>query len=163
MGKKKKKKADAYDWSQFTLRIAISASPEKVFKAWTHGPTIAKWFSVKAKMEPKKGGKVSFEWLGGDKMDDTVIAVTKNRKLVIPFGHKGEKVEVTIKKDGRGSICELHQYDMKTSKKDKIHMHMGCKTGWVFFLTNLKSVLEKRIDLRSHDPKRSYTQHFVNS
>ena len=152
-----------FDWSKFFLRIAIKAPPEKVFKAWTDGKIVSKWFSVKAEIEPKKNGRIYYEWLANDKLETKVIEIVKNRKFVIPFGSKGVIVEVKIKKDGRGSICELRQYNMKTGPKDRVGMHMGCKTGWVFFLTNLKSYLEHGIDLRSHDKKRSYNQNFVNS
>ncbi len=159
----KTKKAKPFDWTRFYLKIAINASPEKVFRAWTYAPEISKWFTVKTEFEAKKNGRIYFEWLGGDKMNDKVIAITKNRRLVIPFGTKGEKVEITVTKDGKGSICTLTQYDMKTTTKDKINMHMGCKQGWTFFLANLKSYLEHGIDLRSHNPKRSYREHFINS
>ena len=42
-------------------------------------------------------------------------------------------------------------------------MHMGCRAGWVFFLTNLKAYLEHGIDLRTTDPKMTYREGFVNS
>ena len=156
-------KAKKFDWSRFLLKIAINVSPEKVFKAWTDGKIVSKWFSVKAEIEPKKNGRIYYEWLAGDKLEARIIEIVKNRKLVIPFGSKGEIVEVKIKKHGRGSICELRQYNMKTGPKDRVNMHMGCKTGWTFFLTNLKSYLEHGIDLRSNDKRRSYRQNFVNS
>ena len=155
--------AKKFDWSRFLLKIAIKASPEKVFKAWTDGKIVSRWFSVKAEIEPKKNGRIYYEWLAGDKLEARIIEIVKNRKFVIPFGSKGERLEVKIKKHGSGSICELRQYNMKTGPKDRVNMHMGCKTGWVFFLTNLKSYLEHGIDLRSHDKKRSYNQNFVNS
>ena len=157
------KKTKPFDWTSFYLKIAINASPEKVFRAWTDAKELSSWFTVKTEFEAKKNGRIHFEWLGGDKMDAKVISITKNRQVIIPFGGKGEKVKVVVKKDGKGAVCELYQYDMKTSEKDKTAMHMGCKQGWTFFLTNLKSYLEHGIDLRSHNPKRSYREHFINS
>jgi len=152
-----------FDWSKFVLRIAISVPPEKVFQAWTDGTIVSKWFTVKSIIEPKKNGRVYFEWLAGDKMEAKVISISKNKTFVFPFGNKGEEVSVTVKKDGSGSVCELRQYNMKTTPKDKWNMHRGCIQGWTFFLTNLKSYLEHDIDLRGHDPKKSYKQDFVNS
>ncbi|HWR82653.1 MAG TPA: SRPBCC domain-containing protein [Candidatus Deferrimicrobium sp.] len=155
--------AKKYDWTQFTLKIEIGATPAQVFRAWTDDKVVPKWFTVKAKIEPRKNGRIHFEWLGGDVLDGRVIAITKNRRFVFPFGKGNEQVEVAITKSGRGSICRLHQYGMKTTPKARWEMFVGCKEGWTFFLTNLKCYLEHGIDLRSHDPQKCYRQGFVNS
>jgi len=152
-----------YDWSRFALKIPIAVSPQKVFRAWTDDKEIVKWFTIKAEIEPKKNGNIYFEWLAGDKFSSKVIAVRKNQLFVFPFGNNGEEVEIKIRKWGKGSICELRQYNMKTTPKARWEMHRGCLTGWTFFLTNLKVWLESGLDLRSHDPKMSYEQGFINS
>ena len=158
-----KNKSKPFDWTKFFLRIAIDTSPEKVFQAWTDDKIVTKWFTVKAEMEPKKKGRIFWEWLGCDKLDTKNIDFVPNKKFVFPFGSKGEQVAITIVPDSSGAICELRQTKMKTDPKSRIAMHMGCKQGWTFFLTNLKSYLEHGIDLRSHDTNRSYNQNFVNS
>jgi uncharacterized protein YndB with AHSA1/START domain len=158
-----KEKSKPFDWTKFFLHIAIDAPPEKVFQAWTDDKVVIKWFTVKAEMEPKKKGRIIWEWLGGDKLETKNIDFVPPKKFVFPFGSKGEQVAVTIVPDGNGSVCELRQTKMKTDSKSRISMHMGCKQGWTFFLTNLKSYLEHGVDLRSHDPSRSYNQNFVNS
>ena len=153
----------SYDWSQFRQKIEIEVSPEKVFKAWTDPKMIVKWFVVKAVIEPRKNGHLYFEWLAGDKLDTRILAIRRPTKLVFPFGSKGEKVAVSIRKKGKGSLVELHQYDLKTTPKDRVQMHLGCREGWAFFLTNLKAFLEHGVDLRSHDAGRSYRQGYINS
>ena len=156
-------KAKSFDWSQFTVKIEIKAAPSRVFKAWTDEKIITKWFVEEAVIEPKKHGRLYLKWLTGDKSDDEIIAIRKNSLFHFPFGPKGEEVKVKIRKITGGSVCELHQFNMKTGPKDKIYWHMGCRAGWTFFLTNLKAYLENGIDLRSHNPRRSYKQGFVNS
>lgn len=151
------------DWTQFRLKIEIAAKPEKVFRAWTDDRIVPRWFCVKAEIEPKKKGRLYFEWLGGDKLETRIIDIKKNRLFLFPFGPKGEKVKLTIIPLKKGSGLELHQYDMKTTPKDRWAMHKGCETGWTFFLANLKAYLEHGIDLRSHDPKKSYRQGYINS
>ncbi|MBD3403346.1 hypothetical protein GF420_10660 [candidate division GN15 bacterium] len=79
------------------------------------------------------------------------------------FGNRGEKIRVRIRKSRVGSIGEPEQFDMNTTPKEKVQMHMGCRTGWVFFLANSKAWLEHGVDLRSHDPKKSYRQSDINS
>jgi uncharacterized protein YndB with AHSA1/START domain len=145
------------------LRVALKAPPEKVFRAWTDDKIVSKWFTEKTVIEPKKNGRIYFEWTAGDKMEAKVINIVKNRLFVFPFGNNSERVEVRIKKDGKGSMCELRQLNMKTTDDMKWMMHRGCIQGWTFFLTNLKSYLEHGIDLRGHDKKKSYKQDYVNS
>ena len=155
--------AKKHDWSKFTLKIEIKASPAKVFKAWTDAGTISRWFTVKTEFEPVKSGRIFFEWLGGDKLETTVLAIKKNERLVFPFGPNKEKVEVKFTKSGRGTLLTLRQYDMLTTSESMWSMHKGCEVGWTFFLTNLKAFLEKGIDLRSHDKSQSYKQGYINS
>ncbi len=152
-----------HDWSQFKLRLLINKPVSRVFEAWADGRIVSKWFTENALIEPRKNGRICFEWLAGDKMEAKVTAIAKNRHFTFPFGKKGERVTVRFKKDGRGCICELHQYNMRTSPESKWSMHRGCIQGWTFFLANLKAYLEHGIDLRSHDPKRSYRQDYINS
>jgi uncharacterized protein YndB with AHSA1/START domain len=156
-------KQKPYDWTQFILRVYLKAPADKVYAAWTDAKLITRWFPEKAEIEARRGGRIYLEWVAGDKMDTQVIRARKPTLFVFPFGNKGEEVAVKIKKVKGGTICELHQYHMKTGPKDKVSMHMGCAMGWTFFLANLKAFLEHGVDLRGHDPKRCYRQNFINS
>jgi hypothetical protein len=71
-------------------------------------------------------------------------------------------ITVRISKDGKYSLVELIQEEIPTSAKAKIDSHMGCRTGWTFFLTNLKSVLEGGPDLREMDTKHATQRFLVN-
>lgn len=98
-----------------------------------------------------------------DTLDDKVISVTQGHRLVFPFGKRGEQVEVKLRKRKGGTICELTQSNMRTTPWDRVHMRMGSRGGWTFFLTNLKAWVERGPDLRSHDRKMTYRDGFVNS
>ena len=58
---------------------------------------------------------------------------------------------VTLKKESGMSVVELVQTEIPTDDMGKHYWHLGCKTGWTFYLTNLKSMLEGGIDLRNKD------------
>jgi len=45
----------------------------------------------------------------------------------------------------------LWQENIPTDEKAKVSWHLGCATGWTFYLTNLKSILEGGLDLRNKD------------
>lgn len=157
------KKNRPYDWTQFRLRIEIAAPPQKVFDAWTSRELLEKWFPVAGVIEPRKGGRIMLTFLGGDSHDDRVTSARRPGRLQFPFGKRGEQVRISLRKVRGGTLCELHQFNMGTTPKAKIEMHMGCQQGWTFFLTNLKAFLEHGLDLRSHDPRKSYRQGYVNS
>ena len=156
-------KTKPYDWTQFSLKIEIMAPPEKVYQAWTDDAKIVKWFVEKAVIEPKKNGRIYLVWLGEIAAEYRVTAVRKNGLFGFTFGENAEEVLVRIRKSGHGSVCELRQFNLKTGPADRVAWHMGCKTGWTFFLANLKAWLEHGIDLRSHDPKKSYREGYCNS
>ena len=40
-----------------------------------------------------------------------------------------------------------------TDDKAKENWHIGCKTGWTFYMANMKSMLEGGIDLRNKNEK----------
>ncbi len=145
------------------MKVEIRRPVSAVFKAWTDEREIVKWYVEKAIIEPRRNGRIYLELLTGANSDDKIISIARNRHLTIPYGTKGERLTVRFKKDGRGCICELHQFNMGTLPKDRWEMRRGCAQGWVFFLANLKSYLEHGIDLRSHGPKRSYLKGFVTS
>lgn len=154
---------EKFDWSQFTLRIAIKAAPSKVFTAWTDSKEICKWFAYDALVEPKKDGMFRLTDLYGNTWDLKFIAVRKNSMLHFTFGMNDEQVMVKLRKSGKSTILELTQFNMKTTPNHKWDTHMEQKVGWTFFLTNLKACLEQGTDLRSHDRKRGYLDNFVNS
>lgn len=152
-----------YDWTQFTEKIALAVPPERVFRAWTDQSDIVNWFLSKAILEPIKGGRFYMEFLTGQSGDERVLGIRKNIYFCFTFGKDGETVEVTLKKTKTGTDCILHQFGMKKTEKSRVMWHMGCRNGWVFFLTNLKAYLEHGVDLRSHDPKKTYKDGYVNS
>lgn len=156
-------KVARHDWTQFKLRIFIKKPVSAVFKAWTDDKIVSKWFTEKTVIEPKRNGRVYLEWSTGDKWETKVVSISKNKSFTFPFGSNDERVTVRVKKDGRGCVCEIHQYNMATSPKSKWEMHRSCLQGWTFFLANLKAYLEHGIDLRGHDPKKSYKKGYINA
>ena len=77
-------------------------------------------------------------------------------KLVRPstFNGNGETnmiVLVEISEEGKHTMLSLTQYNIGEDDHSRSHWHIGCMTGWIFYMTNLKSILEGGIDLRNMD------------
>jgi hypothetical protein len=104
-----------------------------------------------------------WEWYynGGMVGEQWILAMRPPTKLTFGFGDTME-VEILLRK--QGSLCEvgLRQYNIPTNALAKQNLHMGCRTAWTFFLTNLKSVAEGGIDLRETSRARTMQLHLVN-
>jgi uncharacterized protein YndB with AHSA1/START domain len=138
-----------YDWSQFTQRVAVAAPVDKVFRMWTDPKQLSSWFVSEAKMDLKKGGEYEWTWFGGSKEEGKILGVKKPNKIIFTFAHS--ICEVEVKKDKRGSLVILRQYDIPTGDEEKVNIHLNCSCGWTFYLTNLKTYLEFGIDLRENE------------
>ena len=84
-----------------------------------------------------------------------------NGKDLLRFTFAGScVVTVTVKIESGETIVELQQENIPLDEDARVHYHLGCLTGWTFYLANLKSVLEGGIDLRN---KNKEIQKVVNA
>jgi hypothetical protein len=60
-------------------------------------------------------------------------------------------VKVTLEKHDPGCLVTLHQYNIPETDEDKSYWDFGCKTGWNFYLTNLKAFMDHGVDLSNTD------------
>lgn len=156
---------EAYDWSKFCKRIDIKAPVETVFKAWSTQAGLEAWFLRTAEFTSpdgrlrrrqesiEKGDTYRWLWHGYD--DSTVETGTildANGKDMLQFSFALTcAVTVTIAKEQGETVVTLWQENIPTDDKSKSTWHLGCATGWTFYLANLKSLLEGGLDLRNKD------------
>lgn len=154
----------SFDWSRFTVRINIkSKSIEQLYRAWATRGGIEYWFlrmseysqpngSLRGDDEPvHKGDTYRWRWFGynddvtetGEILDCNGIDFFKFR-----FGKAGD-CSICIYEEQNEMIVELLQDNIPTDDKAKELWHIGCKTGWTFYLANMKSMFEGGIDLRN--------------
>ena len=125
--------------------------PEHVFEALTDPKLLVKWFLSAAKVERKKGGSYAFDWIGGYHMVGKVEAFEANRAVTYSWHDKieGGKIadttasfEVSEKDDG--TLLRLRHTGFTVPE------HFAeCASRWGYYLTNMKSVLDHGVDLRS--------------
>lgn len=154
-----------YDWSRFVTRINVNAPVEKLYWSWATREGIEYWFlrmseykspdgSLRAGDEPvKKGDNYVWRWHGwSDETTEHGSILECNGKDIFTFSFgKAGNCKVTIKKEGNENIVELVQDNIPTDEQGMHYWHLGCKTGWTFYLANLKSLLEGGVDLRNRD------------
>jgi uncharacterized protein YndB with AHSA1/START domain len=153
------------NWSSFAVRIAVNASVEKLYWCWATREGIEYWFlrmseykkpdgSLRTNDEMVQAGDTyTWRWHGWDDKTTehgTILDCNGKDFFKFSFGKAGN-CAVTIKKENNYTIVELVQTEIPDDEEGKQNWHVGCKTGWTFYLTNLKSLLEGGIDLRNRD------------
>ena len=163
-----------YDWSKFTKRIDVKTSIEAAYRLWTTEAGLERWFLRFAEfttpddsLRPpdshvQEGDTYRWFWFG---WDDNAVEAGKvlkvNGKDFFQFTFaKNCTVSVTIKTEEGQTIVELVQENIPTDEESKVNWHVGCSTGWTFYLANLKSILEGGVDLRN---KNLSLKHMANS
>lgn len=154
---------DKIDWSRFEVRTPIHKDPEVIKEMWLSQDMLEQWFLRKAEFTTPNGEKrkrsetirpgdnYSWQWHGWPE------SVEEHGKLLEPetgefirfvFGKAGI-VGVKIKKEHGQTILELVQEQIPQDESSRMNFHVGCKSGWTFYLLNLKSILLDGPDLRN--------------
>ena len=154
-----------FDWSRFATRIDINADPQVLYDAWSTQERIEYWFLRFAEYTSADGTKRGrndkvqvgdtylWRWHGyGDDTQERGEILECNGRDVFrfSFGEAGNcKVEILLEK-GK-VVVQITQTEIPTDERGKQYYHVGCKSGWTFHLTNMKSIFEGGADLRNKD------------
>ncbi|MBO0888697.1 SRPBCC domain-containing protein [Candidatus Bathyarchaeota archaeon] len=123
----------------------LNAPPETVFQALTDPKILVKWFLAKAYVDPREGGDYDFDWLGGFHQSGKITRFEKDKAVSFSWNRNTIAAFETLKK-GRGTLLKLHHGRFKDPEP-----FATASSRWGYFLTNMKSVLDHGIDLRSKD------------
>lgn len=164
----------SYDWSRFVVRINIQADIAKLYDAWATRAGMEYWF-LRLSEYKKQDGNLrgnnervekgdTYKWLWHGWPDETVefgsiLDCNGSDHFKFSFGKAGD-CAVTIKKELDETVVTLVQDNIPTDENGMHYWHLGCKTGWTFYLSNMKSLYEGGIDLRNKNEK---LQQMVNS
>jgi uncharacterized protein YndB with AHSA1/START domain len=153
----------AINWSTFTVRMDVNASIEQLYAAWATRAGIESWFLrlseyksvdnvIRANDELVQTGD-TYKWMWHGWPDETVehgsiLECNGKDFLKFSFGKAGV-CSVRIYKEQGETVVELVQEAIPDDDAGKHTWHVGCKTGWTYYLTNLKSVYQAETDLRN--------------
>ena len=156
-----------FDKSRFSVRIPVNVPTDKIFECWTTPQGLEYFFLRRAAFKGKDGTirqakdvlqvGDTYRWNWHGYPDTTfeegeVLEQNGKDKFRFSFGRAGD-CTVSIFKLDTETIVELIQENIPTDEKGFQYYHLGCKTGWTFYLTNLKSLLEGGIDLRNRNER----------
>lgn len=148
-----------FNWNKFSHGIYLNAPVEKIFVFIATASGIAKWFIGKAKYYYKnsnirlgnefacKGDSFLWNWLNKDlELKGMITESIENKIFQFTFSPL-YLVSINLHSEGNKTRLTLtHEYQDSSVRDD--FNYINCCTCWVFFLTNLKSVVEYGIDLR---------------
>ncbi|TKC04643.1 SRPBCC domain-containing protein [Pedobacter polaris] len=152
-----------FDWTSFTIKIAVKAKIEDLYRAWASSGEIEKWFLSEADYQDSNGKKIDkdqltvtdntyfWRWFLYEETESGKI-IEANGKDTFAFTFAGNCV-VTIKltEENDHTIVNLNHSNIPTDDNSKRNIRLGCHNGWSFYLVNLKSVYEGGLDLRNKD------------
>ncbi len=154
---------DNKNWSKFKLRVNVKASIEDAYRAWATPAGLESWFLRNAKFKDvagtdreqdvsvSEGDTYAWHWHGyPDSIVEKgeIIAANGKDNLTFTFS-MGCPVNISIYKEYDETIIQLVESDLPTDEETKLKHFVGDSKGWIFYLANLKSVLEGGLDLRN--------------
>jgi hypothetical protein len=97
----------------------------------------------------------NYQWLWHGWPDEilekgNVIEINEGKSFAFSFGRAGN-VKISLLQEKGQTVVELLQENIPTNAESQVEFHIGCTKGWLFYLTNLKSIVEGGIDLRNRD------------
>ena len=153
----------SFNWTTFTVRIPVQASIEKLYWCIATRSGMEYWFlrmsefhtSIGALRQPDEFVSAGdlYTWLWHGWSDDvketgTIIEANGNDLLRFSFGPAGN-VTIKLIPNEHYTMIELTQENIPDDEEGRHQWHLGCKNGWTFYLTNLKSLVEGGLDLRN--------------
>jgi uncharacterized protein YndB with AHSA1/START domain len=150
----------AYDWTQFHVHMYYLAPIDEVFRRFSTASGLSSFYIAHAEHTApdgtRRGPDESFQ--AGDAYHWTYLhdyahggkieAVDPDRRVRFTFGDSTIEIRFLVVEEA--TEVALHQTNCPTEDPDRAWMHLNCRSCWVYFLTNLRSVLGTGIDLRDH-------------
>jgi uncharacterized protein YndB with AHSA1/START domain len=153
-----------FDFSQFKLRVNIRTSIENAYRAWATPLGQSSWFLGRCVFTSPEGLVRKGEDLlqAGDRytlyfgcednqsFNETGKVLKANGKNLFSFTFTRDiPVTVSIYTEQDDTIVELIESNLPSDMEHLQKCYISHSRGWIFYLTNLKSVLEGGIDLRN--------------
>ena len=150
-------------FSQFRLRVNVNADIQDVYNAWATREGLERWFLRKALFKDPEGNtrdnhdllqtNDTYEWYWHGYPDEVVEkgkVILANGKDTFRFTFSlGCPVNISVHKESGETIVELVESDLPVDETNILKHYVGDSRGWIFYLINLKSVLEGGLDLRN--------------
>jgi uncharacterized protein YndB with AHSA1/START domain len=135
-------------------RVHLGSSPEEAFALWTSDAGRERFWAERS-VAHASGFRLDF--INGQSLDVIVEeAIAPERFVFRYFG--GSRVTLEFQADGAGG-CDL---DLVEADHASAADRLENEAGWVSVLLGFKAALDFGIDLRAHDPVRTWERRYVD-
>ncbi len=138
--------APAIDW-----RVHFAGSPETVWQAWTTDAGRGRFWAETSRIAE---GGFDLTFLNGDALRVEIVEARAPELLVFRY-FDGSTVTLDFAPDGRGGC------DLRLREEGATQPHEN-RAGGVSVLLACKAAVDFGVDLRSHDPARSWDEGYVD-
>jgi len=152
---------DAYDWSEFHLWMYYLAPRAEVFRRFATAAGLQSFYIHQARHVGADGDPRAPDEMvqSGDRYEWTYVHdfahggtfhhVVEGSRVQFTFGPMTVDIRFRDAVDGATEV-HLHQTGCATDDPDRAWQHVNCRSCWIYFLTNLRSVLAGGPDVRDH-------------
>ncbi|MDX1520429.1 MAG: SRPBCC domain-containing protein [Anaerolineae bacterium] len=135
-------------------RMHFTSPPEKVYQMLTTDEGRAKFWAESA-IETEDG--IQFIFPGDYRWLAKILAADPPHRFSLEY-YGGSKTSFLLAEDGSGGT-DLTLTDEGVPPADRWEV----TAGWVSVLMALKAAVDFSVDLRNHDPDRTWQQEFANN
>jgi uncharacterized protein YndB with AHSA1/START domain len=132
-------------------RLFLKSSRERVWKALVESEQHCKYW-CEASKQTAQGFELRF--INGQVASVSIVSADENR--ILAFEYFGSRVTITLQPAAGGIELALVNEGVPAGEWPEVY------AGWLNVLLPLKAWVDFGIDLRNHDPKRTWEQHYVD-
>jgi uncharacterized protein YndB with AHSA1/START domain len=92
------------------------------------------------------GDRYLWRWPTGRYVRGEYLATARADEVSFTFGES--KVCVAVRPYSSGTLLRLRQFGIPDRDDARMHIHVNCRAAWVYFMSVLKTLLEKGVDGR---------------
>jgi uncharacterized protein YndB with AHSA1/START domain len=135
-------------------RVHLGSSAEKAFAAWTTDAGRARFW---AEESSERGRGFGLRFINGQTVDVEVVEASPSSRFVFRY-FGGSTVAIDFVPDEHGG-CDLLLREEGVPADEHLENH----AGWVSVLLTFKAAVDHGLDLRGHDPRRTWDQRYVDN
>lgn len=144
--------SDSDTMPRIVWRLRLTAAPERVFAAWLSARDHERFWCERSEALPDGSFRQHF-------IDGTVACCAiEETKLpdYIRLRYFNSQVEIRLERRGGGTDLTLIASGVERHEWNDVH------AGWLNVLLPFKAWVDFAVDLRNHDPSRTWAQRYVD-
>ncbi len=155
-------KTDTYDWSKFEVTFYYNAHITRVFRTWTESRGLESFFIARSVYtdgsgqtrdddeKPQVGDTYKWQFRQDFSVTGRITTLIDKKQFSFTFGEM--QVDIFFRVLENQTEVQLIQSGIPDTPDGRVLGHLNCRSCWVFFMTNLLSMMEYGKDLRDDNP-----------